>query len=205
MPLQNRVLPTGEIVAHPARGTLTGNRGILHGADRRLGLARWRHPHWIVCDLTDPRGRRRRPMAPGTWTELFFLDEAVALAAGHRPCAYCRRPAYGAFGAAWARAGLPGHGAKAIDAVLHAQRVRRDRRQVTHEAPMSALPDGSFVAGPGAPCLVLGESLLPYGPGGYGPALPRPGGSATVLTPAPTVAVLRAGYRPLLHPTAGAP
>jgi hypothetical protein len=85
-PLQNRVLPTGEIVAHPARGTLTGNRGILHGADRTLGSRRWAHPHWISCTLTW-KGIRRVPMTPGTWTELFFLDEAVALAAGHRPCA----------------------------------------------------------------------------------------------------------------------
>ena len=204
MPLQNRVLPTGEIVAHPARGTLTGNRGILHGADRRLGVARWRHPHWIVCDLANPRGRRRRPMSPGTWTELFFLDEAVALAAGHRPCACCRRAAYGAFGAAWAGAGLPGQGAAAIDRVLHAERVGHDRRQATHEAPMSALPDGTFIGLGGIACLVLGDSLRPFRPEGYGPALPRPGGRARVLTPAPTVAVLRAGYRPLLHPSAGA-
>jgi hypothetical protein len=100
MPLQNRVLPTGEMVAHPARGTLTGIRGILHGAGRTLGRARWRHPHWIVCALDHPRGLTRVPMTPGTWTELFFLDEAVALAAGHRPCAYCRRGAWRAFGAA---------------------------------------------------------------------------------------------------------
>ena len=90
MPLQNRVTPGGEIIADPARGTLMGNRGILHDAGQRLGVARWRHPHWIYCRLSF-KGRRRAVMAPGRYTELFFLDEASALAAGHRPCYECRR------------------------------------------------------------------------------------------------------------------
>ena len=90
MPLQNRVTPTGEIVADPGRGLLMGNRGCLHGPDRRLGVARWRSKLWICCVL-DWKGVRRDPMPPGRWTALFFLDEATALAAGHRPCAYCRR------------------------------------------------------------------------------------------------------------------
>ncbi|WP_253279588.1 hypothetical protein [Loktanella sp. 3ANDIMAR09] len=90
MPLQNRVLPTQEIVADPARGTLTGNRGILHVADGVMGRARWKSKAWICCTL-DWQGRRRQLMTGRKWTELFFLDEATALAAGHRPCAYCRR------------------------------------------------------------------------------------------------------------------
>jgi len=203
MTLQNRVLPTGEIVSDPARGLLTGNRGILHGPDRRLGAARWRHPHWIVCALDHPHGVVRRPMSPGTWTELFFLDEAVAMAAGHRPCAYCRRHAWEAFRAAWARAGLPGRRAAEIDRALHAARVTRNRGQVRHVANIPSLPDGVFLLGDTGPQLVLGDALLPFAPAGYGSPIPRPGeGPATVLTPAPTVAVLRAGYRPVIHPSA---
>lgn len=202
-PRQNRVLPTGEIVAIPARGTLTGNRGILHDAEGRLGAARWRHKHWIACLLELP-GRPPRPlMAPGAWTELFFLDEAVALAAGHRPCAYCRRAAFNAYRAAWSAAGQPGARAPEIDAALHAARVTRSRRQITHPAEIATLPDGCFIAGDQAPLLVLGARLLPFAPEGYGPPRPRPGsGRVTVLTPAPSVAALAAGYRPDLHPSA---
>jgi hypothetical protein len=203
--LQNRVLPTGEIVADPARGTLTGNRGILHGADRTLGARRWTHPHWISCTL-DWKGTRRTPMTPGTWTELFFLDEAVALAAGHRPCALCRRPAFRAFQAAWAAAtGLPA-AAPDIDRALHAARVTRDRQQMRHEADPRGLPDGAMVLWDGGAHLLSGGALRRFSQQGYGPAraLP-PAARLTVLTPAPLVAALRAGFRPLLHPTAAKP
>lgn len=204
MTLQNRVLPTGEIVADPGRGTLTGNRGILHGADRRLGTRRWTHPHWISCAL-DWKGTRRVPMTPGTWTELFFLDEAVALAAGHRPCALCRRAAFTAFAAAWAAGtGLPA-AAPAIDRVLHAARVTHDRRQVVHRADPRQLPDGTFVKCRGAAHLLHGGALRAFSMQGYGPATDLPHDAAiTVLTPAPVVDALRAGYRPLLHPSAHA-
>jgi hypothetical protein len=197
--LQNRVLPTGEIVADPARGTLTGNRGILHGADRTLGARRWTHPHWISCTLAY-KGIRRTPMTPGTWTELFFLDEAVALAAGHRPCALCRRPAFTAFAAAWAAGtGLPATAA-AIDRSLHAARVTRDRRQVRHLADPSLLPDGTMVLWEAAAHLVHRAGLRRFSMQGYGSAIPLPQQDAmTVLTPAPVVATLRAGYRPVLH------
>ena len=99
-PLQNRVLPTGDIVAEPTRGTLMGNRGCLHDADRALGVARWRSKAWICCTLTW-KDVRRDPMPPGRWTALFFLDEATALVAGHRPCAYCRRADFLAYAEAW--------------------------------------------------------------------------------------------------------
>lgn len=198
MPLQNRVLPTGEIVADPARGDFMGNRGILHDEHRRLGPARWRHRNWIVC-ATAFRGRRRTPMTPGSYTELFFLDEAVALAAGHRPCAECRREAWLAYRAAWVAAGLPGRRAAEIDRRLHAARVGRDRRQTVHAADAAALPAGVFVMIGGTPSLLAAGAAHPFAPGGYGPAVPRPSGTVTVLTPAPTVAVLRAGYRPALH------
>ena len=197
MPLQNRVLPTGEIVADPSRGLLMGNRGIPHDAGGRLGTARWRHPHWISCQ-TAFKGRRRVPMTPGRYTELFFLDEAVACAAGHRPCAECRRPAFLAFRAALA----PGARAVEIDRLLHGARVTRDRRQLRHAAPFAALPEGAFVLWQDRPHLVTARGLHPYAPAGYGAPLPRPRGQATVLTPAPVVAALAAGYAPLLHPSA---
>ncbi len=142
---QNRVMPDASIVAVPARGTLTGNRGILHDEDGRLGIARWRHCHWISCEL-DYKGWRRRVMSPGTWTELFFLDEAVALAAGHRPCALCRRADYTRFVTAWTAATGQRATAADMDRQLHAARVDRTTRlQVTHEANIATLPDGCFI------------------------------------------------------------
>lgn len=201
MTLQNRVLPTGEIVADPGRGTLTGNRGILHHG-KVLGTRRWMHPHWISCAL-EWKAIRRTPMTPGTWTELFFLDEAVALAAGHRPCALCRRPAFVAFQAAWAAGtGLPA-AAPAIDRALHAARVTRDRQQQRHALVPDDLPDGAMLLWDGSSHLVTGGRMRRFAWDGYGPAVPLPRVSAvTVLTPAPTVLALRAGYRPQLHPSA---
>jgi hypothetical protein len=201
-PLQNRVLPTGEIVAVPARGLFTGNRGILHRPDGALGTARWRHPHWVICTLSHPRGAYHGPMPERGWTALFFLDEAVALAAGHRPCAYCRREAYRAYRSAWARGTGTIQNRTEMDTALHRARVTRARGQVRHDAPMESLPDGAFVLRDGAAWLVLGRHLRRHAPGGYGAAILRAPGPATVLTPRPSLAVLAAGYRPVLHPTA---
>ncbi len=193
MPLQNRVMPWGEIVADPARGLFTGNRGCLHDDQKRLGRARWRHRAWIICEL-QYKGWKRQVMTPGTWTELFFLDEAVALAAGHRPCALCRRAAYDAFRAAWG--GAPK--APEMDAALHAARLGpRLWRQA------SGLPDGAFVRAGGQAWLVQGATMRGFSPAGYGPAVSLPGGEVEVLTPGPALAVLAAGYRPVLHPSAG--
>lgn len=205
MPLQNRVLPTGEIVVHPARADFMGNRGILHGGNRQLGTARWRHKAWITC-LLSFKGRKRVPMTPGRYTELFFLDEAVALAAGHRPCAECRRADFLRYRDAWQAPTGVRPSAADMDHALHAARVTPRRAQITHEADIRALPDGVFlrVDAGGPPCLLLGARLLPFTPGGYGPALPHPAsGAVTVLTPRPSVAVLAAGYRPALHASAG--
>ncbi|MDX6748552.1 hypothetical protein SH611_01905 [Geminicoccaceae bacterium 1502E] len=198
-------MPWGEIVAVAARGTLMGNRGILHDARRELGPARWRHPHWVACVLSF-RFRHRRVMTPGRYTELFFLDEAVALAAGHRPCAECRRADFRRFAESW-QAAFGGERPRAgdIDRVLHRARVEpRTRRQIRHTAPLARLPEGVFVrlAADGPALLVLGDALLPFAPEGYGAPLPRPeGATAEVLTPAPTIAVLAASYRPMLHPS----
>jgi hypothetical protein len=198
---QNRVLPTGEIVARNERGTLTGNRGCLHDAEGRLGAARWRHPHWISCELSY-KGIRRPIMAPNRWTELFFLDEAVALAAGHRPCALCRRADWLAFRAAWGAAFGTTPCAPDIDRQLHEARVdRRSRAQRRHEASAAGLPAGTFIDHETGPALVTARGLRPCVPGRYGPALPLSPGRVTVLTPRPIIAVLSAGYRPRLHPT----
>jgi hypothetical protein len=207
MPLQNRVTPTSEIIADAARGTLMGNRGALHGADRRLGTARWRHPHWVCCRL-DFKNRRREVMAPRCYTELFFLDEATALAAGHRPCSECRRENFRAFQAAWRRAfGMERDAsAPAIDRALHGARVEpRSRRQVRFEAALDDLPDGAFALLPedrSTPLLIQGAHLLPWRPSRYGAPRSRPAATCLVLTPRPAVAVLHAGYAPALHQSA---
>ena len=203
MTLQNRVMPEGEIVADPARGLVMGNRGILHDGVQQLGTARWRHPHWITCVIAFS-GRKRPLMQPGAYTELFFLDEAVALAAGHRPCAECRSLAYRRFRAAWrAGTGLPDT-APAIDKALHAARVTRNRLQVRHQARLETLPDSVFVLWDGDPHLWHNGSLRRFTPTGYGPALPGEG-TVTVLTPSPLVLTLSAGYRPILHPSLDVP
>ncbi len=201
-PLQNRVLPTGEIVADRARGMFTGNRGILPFTHGRLGTSRWKHHHWIICTLTHPKGRYHGPMPARGWTPLFFLDEAVGLAAGHRPCAYCRPEAYRAFKAAWATATGRNEGHKAIDKCLHHDRVDRTRTQIRHKAALDTLPNSSFVLHDGAPHLVVDDHLLPFRSMTYGPQIRRPSGVAIVLTPAPLVQVLRAGYTPVLHESA---
>ena len=207
MPLQNRVTPFSAIEAVDSRGLVMGNRGCLHGDDRELRSQRWRTRSWIVCRLAW-KSRRRRLMTPGSWTELFFLDEAVALAAGHRPCGYCRRDDYRAFLACWA-AGIGWNLARPprqpdVDASLHADRVDRQGRQRHHDARLDRLPDGCFVRLPddSTPWLVHGARLHPWSHAGYGPPVRRPAGiTLCVITPAATVAALAAGYTPILHPS----
>ena len=206
-PLQNRVTPDGEIVSDPARGMFMGNRGCIHGLDRRLGTTRWRSKLWICCVL-DWKGRKRDPMPPGRWTALFFLDEATALSAGHRPCAYCRRRDYLAFAEAWRRAqGLAERPRAAwMDAVLHRERVEpRTRRKIATAARIGELPAGVMVRRAGAPWLVLGATSVPWSFAGYGrPVSIGADERVDVLTPPAIVATITAGYRPMLHPSAGA-
>jgi hypothetical protein len=210
VPLRNRVTPTGEIVSDPARGLLMGNRGCLHGPDRRLGAARWRSKLWICCVLAW-KDVRRDPMPPGRWTALFFLDEATALAAGHRPCAYCRRADFVAFAEGWGAAhGPEGSGerprASQIDARLHAERVDpRSRRQLTRPAVVGELPDGVMIRHGGTPGLLAGGGVLPWSFAGYqAPIALPPTTPVELLTPPATVATIAADYRPLVHPSAGA-
>lgn len=213
MSRQNRVAPTGAIEAIPARGTLMGNRGILHDERQTLGTARWRHRNWVTC-LLEFKNRKRPIMAPRRYTELFFMDEAVALAAGHRPCCECRRPDYQTYREAFARGNgldaLPS--AKEMDALLHAARaVPRRALLQRFEAPLGTLPDGTFLSTRGAdgeePALWWQGQLLPWHPEGYDPPRRPPATRApvTVLTPRPTVRALAAGYRPRLHPSAARP
>ena len=207
MPLQNRVTPLGELVATPARGLVYGNRGCLHDDEGRI-RRRYQVKRWIACRLQFNDRRRSPLMRPGTFTELFFLDEATALAAGHRPCAECRRADYDRFSALWRD--LYGEvGADRIDARLHAERVEpATRGHRLRSAAVDDLPDGTFVLHGGAPRLVHGASLRRWSLGGYGAPEPRPTGNATVITPLPLVAILRSGWRgdvPFVHPSAGTP
>ena len=200
MTLRNRVQPDGQILAVPMRGLFTGNRGILHSADHTMGPALWKHRAWICCTL-EWQNRRRPVMTGRNWTELFFLDEAVAMAAGHRPCAYCRRASYNAFTAAWGAALK----APEMDAILHAARAQRGARRLkTHMAEAKALPAGTLIT-TDVTGLLTQDALLPYTHHGYGPPIPRPKGAVTVLTSPPMIAVLRGGYAPLLHPSAQIP
>ena len=196
----NRVTPTGEIVAGRVRGLFMGNRGCLH--EGRETVRPWRSRAWITCAL-DFRGRRVEQWAPGRYTVLFFHDEAVALAAGHRPCAECRRPDYHRFLDAWEAAHGRRPRARELDAVLHAERVD-GRRQRTHRRAWAALPTGVFVDHGGVPSLVLGDRLVGWDADtGYHRPAERPdGGDATVLTPAGTVEAIAAGYAPAIHPHA---
>jgi len=204
-PLQNRVLPTGEIVAVPERGMLMGNRGCLHTADRELGVTRWRFKMWISCVLKWG-DIRRDVMPPGRWTALFFLDEATALSAGHRPCGYCRYADHLAFGEAWQRAaGLAERPRAAwMDIELHAQRVDRRRRKLTRPATLASLPDGAMVRTGDTIALVSDGRLLPWSLAGYGrPFRLDPSTTVEVLTPPAMLGALAHGYLPLVHPSAG--
>jgi hypothetical protein len=203
MPLQNRVAPTGELVAHPGRGLVYGNRGCLHDAERRI-RRRYNGRLWIACRLEFKGWHRSSLMQPGKFTELFFLDEATAFAAGHRPCALCRREDYNRFGEIWRDLHPAQRKAVEIDAQLHAERLDgRDRR--VHEAELDDLPNGAYVLHDGEPWLVLGDELLQWSPAGYSARAPRPPGTANLLTPPSLVHVLRSSWNgavPLLHPSA---
>ena len=203
MPLQNRVTPAGEIVAVSARGQFIGNRGIIHDpATRTLLKRRWTNPAWIVC-VCDFRGRRRDVMGGRSWTELFFLDEATALAAGHRPCFYCRRGDANRFRAAWEEGnGVVRARATEIDAVLHAERLNgRVKRLHAIDGAIADLPDGAMVTAGGVSYLMAGGRVLRWSFAGYSPVDIKLK-DALLITPPSTVRALRSGYRPVLHESA---
>jgi hypothetical protein len=205
MPRQNRVTPFGDLVAAPARGLVYGNRGCLHDEHgrirRRFGVKRW-----ISCQL-EYRGWHRAPlMQPGRFTELFFLDEATAFSAGHRPCALCRRVDYDRFAEIWKSLHPGQRGADAMDEQLHTERIDPETKgQRRHAASFAGLPDGAFVVVDGEPWLVRGPQVLRWTVAGYADARARPAGRAVLLTPPSLVAVLASGWDgivPLVHPSA---
>ncbi|MBV8489754.1 MAG: hypothetical protein JO199_04415 [Candidatus Eremiobacteraeota bacterium] len=199
MPLQNRVTPWGDVVALPGRGLYTGNRGILHDDHRRI-VRQWQVRRWITCAL-EYKGVRRTPMRPRTWTELFFLDEAAALSAGHRPCGECRRDDYRRYRELFER-GRGAAGADAMDVVLHEYRLS-GRTKRTYREEIARLPDGAYVSFEGKAALVWGSHLHEWSDARYVRRFPRPlRGEFDVLTPLPSVEILRAGYVPLAHPSA---
>jgi hypothetical protein len=200
MPLQNRVTPFGEVVALPGRGLMMGNRGVLHGEERRVVRA-FQSRRWIAC-LLEFRGRRREVMKPHRYTELFFLDEATALSAGHRPCAECRREDYRRFQSLWAACfGSPAD-ANTMDRRLHADRLDARKRKRTYHDEAAGLPDGAYVALDATPWLLWRGELHQWSDAGYVCRRSPPlSGGVDVITPRSIVAILAAGYRPGVHPS----
>jgi hypothetical protein len=200
MPLQNRVTPFGDVVALAGRGTMMGNRGTLHDDQRRV-VRPWQVKRWITCVL-DFRGRHRSVMTPHRYTELFFLDEATAFAAGHRPCRECRYSDYQRFRALWE---VP-HGGPAtadgMDLRLHADRLDGKQKRI-YRTEIASLPDGTYVAFKGRAWLIWEGRLLRWSDAGYAEKRPRPArGEADVLTPRSIVDVFLSSLRPAVHPTA---
>lgn len=197
MPHQNRVTPFGALIATPERGTLIGNRGCLHDDQKRI-RRRFVGKRWIQC-LLDFKRRQRTMMTPGHYTELFFLDEATALAAGHRPCMECQRERFTRFRSHW-----PGMSAVAIDDQLHAERFDGKTKR-TFLTRLGELPDGVMVAVEEDAFLLYERSLLLWTPGGYGErTIVVPETEVRVLTPPSIVRAIAAGYPVEIHPSAEA-
>lgn len=200
MPLQNRVTPQGQIISTSARGAWLGNRGVIHNVAKQI-VRPYKIKAWIICMLQF-RGRHREVMVPDRWTELFFLDEATAFSAGHRPCFQCRYADHVRFKAAWLK-GNPKYGftektsINQIDNILQAERIDRKGNKVTHTALAESLPDGAFIEIDDEPYLIANGQMYRWSPSGYdeGQALPA-GETVTVLTPASIVNAFRAGYQP---------
>jgi hypothetical protein len=202
MPLQNRVTPSGDIIATPHRGLFTGNRGIIHDPATKTLTRRWASNAWLTC-VCEFRGRRRQVMGGRSWTELFFLDEATAFAAGHRPCFFCRRDDANRFCGAWdAGNGTTKVLARDIDPVLHQERLD-GRKKRLHPLPMrwEQLPDGAMMQAGAESFLIAGGRALSWSPAGYREAQ-REITDAMLLTPPSIVRAFVGGYRPVLHPSA---
>lgn len=200
MPRQNRVQPDGQIIITSARGTLMGNRGCLHN-DQGTIVRQYQRKAWITC-LLKFKGRKRPLMSPSQYTELFFLDEATALAAGHRPCNECRPANFKAFKAAWLKANLPGQqklSALDLDTALHLDRTSSSSSVI---GDVQNLPTGTMVRdSQGCFYLVRRTKLLRWAPDGYSPPVSTPQAPFTLVTPPSILKALQAGYEPQLHPT----
>ena len=207
MPRQNRVTPFSTLIATSARGTLMGNRGCLHDDQRQI-QRQFQGKRWIIC-LLDFKGRKRSIMTPGQYTELFFLDEATALAAGHRPCAECQRDRFNLFRETWAKAnpelsGSSRPAATALDAFLHQERIAANAPAPRFCSSIKDLPEGVFVTDDERTAyLVLRNKLLRWSPAGYEHfpvgAIRFP---ARILTPTSVVHTLASGYPVRIHPSA---
>jgi hypothetical protein len=200
----NRVNPFGQIVPIDQRGLFIGNRGCIH-RDRTI-VRPWTVQRWIVCNL-EHKGWVAPKWQPNRWTALFFWDEAVALAAGHRPCSMCRHEAFVRWVDAWQLATNERPRVAPLDQAMHSDRIDSGDRQRQHQAPWIDVPDGAFALIDDQPMLVLQSRVIPWQPSaqGYGSPVERPvTGQATLLTPRSTVAVLRNGYQPVIHPSASA-
>jgi hypothetical protein len=198
MPFQNRVAPTGALHAVPSKGTLMVNRGILHDADGRI-VRTHAHCNWVTCAL-QVKGRKQSLMAPGHYTQLFFLDEATALAAGHRPCATCRRSRYRSFVDAWCDVHGPptggGSAPQAIDRALHVARISRQRGKIIFRERLADLPNGTILADPDGPILIWDGAFLRWSFAGYHPIDSNLPEEVSVLTPKPLVELYAAGWVP---------
>jgi hypothetical protein len=202
--LQNRVDPFGNIITTAARGAWTGNRGILVNDNKEI-IRPFQLKAWITC-LLEYKGRRRIVMSPHTWTELFFLDEATAFSAGHRPCFFCRNQEAKNFKTHWI-AGNPAYGfniktsVQELDKILHNERTGNDKQKRTHNADIQLLPDGAFISVENKPYLVKGAYLYEWTPFGYESYVSRPAsGQVLLLTPPSIVNAFKAGYKPQIAP-----
>ena len=208
MTLQNRVDPWGALVAVADRGTLMGNRGILHDAEQRI-VRPWAHKAWVTCQLSFGEMKRPPPFSTtNNYSELFFLDEVTAFAAGHRPCTYCQRERSRLFKEAWLKANfVDGLSEKfplsALDNQLHKERALRGGKKVTYETSISALPRGTMFEYAGTAYVVTTNGYLPWSFGGYGEAVSLSGATiVNVLTPRSIVNTFAAGFEALLHSSA---
>jgi len=200
MPLQNRVDPEGNIISTSARGAWIGNRGVIHNDQKQI-VRPFKLKAWIACALQF-KGRHRVVMTPNRWTELFFLDEATAFAAGHRPCFECRRDDANRFKAAWLK-GNPGYGfglktpIGKIDDIIHSERITADRSKVTFEEDPKKLPDGTFILFDNNRYLIYQHKMYLWTPFGYENGIDIPAKSKIrALTPASIVNAFAAGYMP---------
>ncbi|OAN92955.1 hypothetical protein A8B84_20545 [Marinobacter sp. EhC06] len=204
MPLQNRVSPLGTIESSPARGTLMGNRGVLHNSKKEVQHL-FRNKGWITC-LLEFKGRQRELMSAGFYTELFFLDEVTAFAAGHRPCAECRRKRYNEFRDVWSRVNDPRIEkpvrAPQMDGVLHEEGLHGDQK-VTWRSPISDLPHETMFSFDGVSYAICNQRVLRWAFGGYSVVEPEKlPDTVDVLTPKSVVRIVESGFRPQFHSSA---
>jgi hypothetical protein len=198
--LQNRVDPFGQIISTSARGLWLGNRGVIHNDDKQI-IKAFKHKAWIICALQF-KGRKRMLMMPNRWTELFFLDEATAFAAGHRPCFECRKEDARRFKLSWVN-GNASYGftmktsINEIDEIIHRERIDTEKKKVMHERPLSEIPDGTFILINDHPHLLYKAHFHKWSPFGYEESFPaRDPSSLTVLTPNSIINAFSAGYIP---------